>query len=64
MKKRYYRISEISELTGIARSTLYLAVGRNEIKALRIGKGVFIPADEAARLLGGPDDGGQAVAAQ
>ena len=55
-KKPYYRIAELSSRTGIPKTTLYDAVRKGQVQALRLGEAVYVPEQEAKRLLG-VDDG-------
>jgi hypothetical protein len=60
--KRFYKVLELSEITKIPRSSLYAAIQRGEIKAVTLGRGVYVPTAEARRLMGEPvevDAGGE-----
>lgn len=46
MEKLLYRVEEVSILTGISRSKLYLEIARGRLAVVHIGKSVRIPADE------------------
>jgi excisionase family DNA binding protein len=46
-------VREFARQLGLAPSTVYRAVERREIRAIRIGGRRLIPAAEAARILGG-----------
>lgn len=51
-RKPYYRIPEISEKSQVPKTTLYDAVRKGEIEALKLGAAVYISGREALRLLG------------
>ena len=46
-----YRVDELASLTGWPTSTLYSAIRRGDIRAVRIGKSITIPMSEVRRLL-------------
>ena len=50
--ERNVKVSLLAKAAGTAPNTLYQAIARGEVKAVRIGKAVRIPAHEARRLLG------------
>lgn len=52
--RTHYRIAELADLTGIARSTLYDACNRGEIEVLRLGRAIYIPQRSAEKLIGQP----------
>lgn len=49
---RSVKVPALAKAAGVTPGALYAAVRENEVKAVRIGKAVRIPAREAARLLG------------
>jgi excisionase family DNA binding protein len=50
MRKIAFGIREASELLGIHFNTLHRAIKRGEVKAVRVGQRVLIPAAELERL--------------
>lgn len=53
-ERRAYPLSEASELLGgISRRTLYDMEDRGELRMVRIGRRVFVPASEIERLVAG-----------
>lgn len=46
-----YTIAKAVEASGIARSSLYLALKRGDLKAKKAGRRTLIPADELHRYL-------------
>jgi excisionase family DNA binding protein len=64
-RKRYYRVGEISERTGLPASTLYDAIKRGEVEALKLGAAVYVPREQALRLIGEePEDQNAAAVGQ
>ena len=49
---RNVRVADLSRAVGVTPGAVYMAIQRGEIRAVRIGKAVRVPADEARRLLG------------
>jgi len=45
LEKLFYRASEFTEVTGIARTTLYELIRSGEIKVVRLGSRTLIHAD-------------------
>ena len=45
-------VSEVAELLGVCRSTMYQAVRRGEIPVIKIGKRYLVPTAHVAHLLG------------
>lgn len=45
-------VPDLASALGLSRNGLYLAVKRDEVKSVRIGRRIVIPAPEARRLLG------------
>jgi excisionase family DNA binding protein len=54
MSKRFYRVAELSRITDIPTRTLYDSIHREEIKALVLGRSIYIPTAEVERILGEP----------
>jgi excisionase family DNA binding protein len=48
-----YRPREIARLTGLAPATVYKWIYTGELKAVRKGRAIIVPADEVERLLAG-----------
>ncbi len=46
------RIGPLAECAGLSHQAIRLAIAREDIKAVRLGRAIMIPASEAARLLG------------
>ena len=46
-----YTIRQSAKILGIGRETLRLAVHRGRIRAVRVGRNLYIPVSELARLL-------------
>lgn len=46
-----YSIVELAELIGVSRSSVYSAIGRGELRALKFGQRTVIPMDEAQRFM-------------
>ena len=51
-ENRSVRVGDLAKAMSMPKPTLYAAVNRGEIRAVRIGRAVSIPAAEARRLLG------------
>ena len=51
-KEQHVKIPFVAEATGTAPGTIYRAIARGEIPAVRIGKSLRIPSHVARRLLG------------
>lgn len=49
---RSVKVTPLARTAGVTPGAIYSAVRDGEVKAVRIGKAVRIPAREAARLLG------------
>ena len=45
-------VSEVADLLGVGRSTMYQAVRRGEIPVIKIGKRYLVPTAPLAQLLG------------
>lgn len=55
--KVFYGVAELAAESHIPKRSIYDAVSRGEIKALRIGRSIYIPRAEVERLLGdNPND--------
>lgn len=50
-EKLVYTVDEASEILGICKPTLYQAIDRGEIPALRIGRRILIPVAALERKL-------------
>lgn len=50
--ERPVTVSLLADEIGISRNGLYGAIAREEVRAVRIGRAIFVPAREARRLLG------------
>ena len=46
MDKLLLKVSEVMQLIGVSRSVAYSLVGKGEIKSVRIGRSVRVPAAE------------------
>ena len=46
-----YTIRQSARILGIGRETLRLAVHRGQVRAVRVGRNLYIPVSELARLL-------------
>lgn len=46
-----YTLRQASRIVGIGRETLRQAVHRGDIRAIRVGRHIYIPAQELARVL-------------
>ncbi len=51
MERLLWRLSEVSEATGISRPELYLLIRRGRLRAVYVGRAVRIPAAELDRLV-------------
>ena len=63
--RRFFKVSEISRLTGIPDSSLYFAIQQKEIRAIKLRSRIYVPTDEVERLLGeqgAESDGGNEAA--
>jgi excisionase family DNA binding protein len=56
MNKLGFNVKEAAELLGVSHNTVYRAVWRGEIRAVKIGSRVLIAKGELERLLGYPLD--------
>lgn len=46
-----YTVRQAARLLGLGRETLRQAVHRGEVRAIRVGRHLYVPAHELARLL-------------
>lgn len=46
-----YTVRQSAKLLGIGRETLRLAVHRGQVRAVKVGRNLYIPVSELARLL-------------
>jgi excisionase family DNA binding protein len=49
---RTYSVAEAAQLFGVSRDSIYKAIERGDIKALRFGRRTVIPKAQVDRLLG------------
>jgi excisionase family DNA binding protein len=56
MNKLGFNVKEAAELLGVSHNTLYRAIWRGEVRAVKIGSRVLIAKGELERLLGYPLD--------
>jgi len=57
IKRRFFDVTEICEITGVSRPTVFRAIKRGEIKAKKLGRKLLIPASFIEELEGGNGDG-------
>lgn len=50
--KDFYTPSELVELIGISRNTVYTLIKQNKLPSVRFGKRIFIPVDSFKSLFG------------
>ena len=51
MQRVAYKPGEVATMTGLSRSFVYQLIRRGDLRSIRIGRAVLIPAREIERLL-------------
>jgi excisionase family DNA binding protein len=51
------RVTQVAELLGVSRSTMYQLMGSGRVQVLRMGRIVRVTRQELGRLIGGPEPG-------
>ena len=52
LHKLMFDIHEVAQITGVSTGTVYNAVKRGEIKAVRIGRRILVPGHQLRTMLG------------
>lgn len=52
-KRETLTINEVAERLGVNRNTVYAAIGKNQIPAIRLGRLILVPARWLDRVLDG-----------
>ena len=53
LERRVFTVEEAAEIIGIGRASMYGAIKRHEVDAVKIGRRLVVPGIAIARLLGG-----------
>ena len=55
-KKVAFGVDEVASLLGLHKNSVYRAIWKGEIRAVKLGARLLVPRSELERLLGGPVD--------
>jgi len=58
-ERKAYNVDEVGKMLGIGRSSAYTAVRTGQIRSIKVGRRIIIPASALDRLLNCPDDNHQ-----
>lgn len=53
METLAYKINEVVEVTGVSRSTLYEAIARGELRAIKLGRRTLIRVEDLKSYMAG-----------
>lgn len=56
MKRQFYTVDEVREITGLSKPTIYRAIQENKIPSLRLAGAIRIPKWWIDQLLGPTED--------